>query len=401
MQKIRLGYDFAHPPELIWRYLLDHEGMVRWFDVDSVKMLRTVGKGSVGSVRRLTLAIGRNWPGAGLWGGGPRIHIDEEITGVDPERRLEYHVISGLPFRHHYGIVGLERLGTGCRLSWRVNFSLKTPGFESVLARSMEAWIRRALPQLDRLMRAEYSLTGAPLSGSLLCDDDEPFLEQARERYQRLGGISLRFKKCNSNHYWFARSYHRAQESLLSLVDEGSFIHPGWVLRLMIRFHDFYESNLKLWEGGRRSEVEYHWQEAFAAAELGPKWWLSQAEAALYGLRRAVWAHLCEDLPRALALTYWQYYSKQDSVEYETFAEDFTRIHPIFEVAQRALLRELPARDTKDMLLGYALPERLRHLLLRADPFDIRKERNRAWKRGQLQVQLLTEEKKARSGAGP
>jgi hypothetical protein len=381
MQRIRLGYDFAHPPEIVWRYLLDHEGMIRWSGLDQVELLRSVGGGGVGSVRRVSYSP------YGL----PGLGIEEEICGALKEERLEYRIIKGLPLRHHYGIIGLEKVGTGTRLSWRVNFIAKIPGLGRVIKAMWESLLRDALKRLDRLMRAEYSVVGADLRGQLLSGEDVLWRQRARDHCERLRETALRFKKCGSPHYWFARSYLNVQDSALALVDQGHFIQPGWVLRLFVRFHQIFESNLLAWESGHRAEVEFHWEEAFSAAELGGKWWINQAEGIAHALRRAAWAHLVEDLPRALSTTYWEYYSKVEGLDYESFAEDFYRLHPVFEAGERGLKSELPKPTFQESVLNQMVPRMIRRRIFQQNIFDIRRERRRAWERGRNLVRLLAD----------
>jgi hypothetical protein len=380
MQRIRLGYDFAHPPAIIWRYLMDHEGMARWTGLERVEVLRRVGGGGVGTVRRMSYGP------YGL----PALSIDEEICGASVEKRLEYRVVSGLPVKHHYGIIGLEPFGEGTRLSWRINFILKVPGLGRVLKAMWGSLLEDAMARLDRLMRAEYSVHGEEL-GHLLSQDDALWRSKGALHTDRLRRCTLRFKKCGSPHYWFSRSYLNVHESALALVDQGHFVQPGWVLRLMVRFHEIYEKNLLAWESGDLKDVEFHWQEAFKAAELGQNWWIHQAEGIAYALQRAVWAHLVEDLPRSLAMTYWQHYAELEGASYESFFEDFNRLHPIFETAQRGLKMELPSPTLQESILTQLVPRLIRRRIFQQNIFDIRRERRRAWERGRNLVKLLND----------
>lgn len=381
MQRIRLGHDFPHPPSVVWKYLLDHEGMIRWTGLERVELLRSVGNGGVGTIRRISFGP------YGL----PALAIDEEITGARKDRRLEYRIIAGLPLRHHYGIIGLEPLGSGTRLSWRVNFIAKVPGMGAVVKAMLDSLLKDAMHRLERLMLAEHSIHGDELRGQLLPEEDALWRQRGHDHCERLRQCALRFKKCGSPHYWFARSYLNVHESILGLVDQGHFVHPGWVLRLMARFHQIYESNLLAWESGDQDAVEFHWQEAFQAAEMGQKWWINPAEGIAHALRRAVWAHLVEDLPRALSTTYWEYYSKIDGLSFETFFEDFNRLHPVFEAAQRGLKMELPQPTLQESIATQLIPKIIRRRIFQQNVFDIRRERRRAWERGHNLVKLLAD----------
>ena len=384
MRRVRLDYEFAHPPEILWRYLTDHEGLIRWTDLERVGVLRAVGEGGVGTLRRMVLALPR----------GGSLKYDEEIVSAEVERRFEYRIISGLPLTHHYAMMQLDPFGTGTRLIWRKHFALKPKLLESIAGPLVERGMQRSLERLDRLMRAEYAVSGLRLLGRLPSEDEESQLEQARERRERLRELALRFRKADTAHYWFARLFQRLVESLLALVEEGHFIHPGWVVRLTNRLHELYEANLELWEAGRPEQVEEHWHEAFEASEIAPRWWTQETDAAFHALAFCLRAHVSEDWPRALATTFWDAYRDEPGFDYHTFFEDYCRLQPVFEAVRRALMREIPEPGlieavTSGELRGLLSKLRGRPLTFKGRRLDLRSERRRTWHRGEALLRLL------------
>jgi uncharacterized protein YndB with AHSA1/START domain len=378
MDQIQIYRDFEQSAERLWSYLTDHEGLVRWSGLRSVRVLRDVAAGGTGTVRRAELTVGPIGP----------LLIDEEICAHHPPHRLEYRVTRGLPLSHHYTILTLEPRGAGTRLHWRVHYAWRFPAPRRLIKRWLEKTLHAALERLDRLVRAELPCASiGPASAG-----EAPSVElatQLAERTATLRATALRFRRADSRHYWFARVYERLHSALLAMTDERRFLNPSWVLALSLELHDHYARNLERWEAGDQSSVDPHWREAFELAERPVEWWGHRHEAALAALRRAVWAHVCEDLPRALALTYWTHYHGQPGHRYDCFEEDYVRIAPCFDNARTALERELPPANARERLLRGALPAQLARSLGLSRPLDLSKERRRAWARGQGLVDLL------------
>jgi uncharacterized protein YndB with AHSA1/START domain len=112
-------YTFTHdvpvPPSVVWGVLADHAGMVRWTPLRKVEMEAggTPDANGVGAVRALHLV-------------GPPIR--EEVTAFEPDHRLGYRLLSGLPARDYTGEVTLEPSGTGTHIRWTIAFSPRLPG---------------------------------------------------------------------------------------------------------------------------------------------------------------------------------------------------------------------------------------------------------------------------------
>jgi uncharacterized protein YndB with AHSA1/START domain len=126
-------YTFTHsvpvPPATVWQVLADHPGMSRWTPLRRVVMEAggSPDPNGVGAVRALHLV-------------GPPIR--EEVTAFEPERRLGYRALSGLPARDYSGEVVLEPEGPGTRIQWTITFSPLFPGAQFPVSAAIRSTAR-------------------------------------------------------------------------------------------------------------------------------------------------------------------------------------------------------------------------------------------------------------------
>ncbi|HSP37816.1 MAG TPA: SRPBCC family protein [Frankiaceae bacterium] len=112
-------YTFTHDvpvsPSVVWGVVSDHVGMARWTPLRRAEMEAggAPDPNGVGAVRALHLV-------------GPPIR--EQITAFEPDRRLAYRALSGLPARDYTGEVTLEPAGSGTRIRWTIAFTPIVPG---------------------------------------------------------------------------------------------------------------------------------------------------------------------------------------------------------------------------------------------------------------------------------
>jgi hypothetical protein len=65
---------------------------------------------------------------------GPAVvHIREEVTGFDPERRLSYRALSGIPLRDWAGEVELAEHAGRTTIRWTITATTALPGADVVL----------------------------------------------------------------------------------------------------------------------------------------------------------------------------------------------------------------------------------------------------------------------------
>ena len=115
MIEIKLTREILASPEAIFAVLSDHRGMVGWAGAREV-VLRHEGDpppNGVGAVRVIRAA---------------GLAVEEEITGFDPPKRMEYRVVAGIPIRDHHGEIRLEPESDFTKLTWEIRFRPLIPG---------------------------------------------------------------------------------------------------------------------------------------------------------------------------------------------------------------------------------------------------------------------------------
>jgi uncharacterized protein YndB with AHSA1/START domain len=129
---------FAVSPEKLWAAINDHEGMSEW---TGARVNIIAGDGGVGTVRRVR-ARG--------------LAIDEEVTYLDPPRRMVYRIVGGVPLlRFHRGEMLVEPWGkTGAELTWDIVLDSAVPGFAKLLAAILGPALRDGLSKLRSQLTA-------------------------------------------------------------------------------------------------------------------------------------------------------------------------------------------------------------------------------------------------------
>lgn len=122
----------AAPVARVWAVLSDHEGMANWGPGMKVTLVRpgTPERNGVGAQRRLQM--------------GPAPAFVEEITAFEPEQRLTYRAVSGIPLRNYVGDVQLRAVGAGTEIRYTVSADNRIPGAAAVLANGLLFALKRA-----------------------------------------------------------------------------------------------------------------------------------------------------------------------------------------------------------------------------------------------------------------
>jgi Polyketide cyclase / dehydrase and lipid transport len=111
----------AVDPGAAWSIVSDHEYMSEWTPARAV-VLENLGRpdpNGVGAVRALH-----------MW--GPTIR--ERITAFEPPTRLEYELVSGLPFRDYTGQIIIGPSGNGSVITTTISFRTILPGTQLLVA---------------------------------------------------------------------------------------------------------------------------------------------------------------------------------------------------------------------------------------------------------------------------
>lgn len=133
----------AAAPEAVWALLADITTWSSWGAWDSA-VLRSEAPGggeAVGAVRELRL--GRN-------------RSVEELTALEPGRRMAYRLIGGnLPVRDYAAEVTLAPTPEGgTAIAWRSGFHAKLPGAGGMIARRLEPFLADTIQRVARAAEA-------------------------------------------------------------------------------------------------------------------------------------------------------------------------------------------------------------------------------------------------------
>ena len=100
-------------PAAVWRLLGDSSTWPAWTPIESVALDRPGGADGLGEIR--TFKTGRYL-------------VREEIVERQPERRLSYELLSGLPVRDYRATIDLTPQPQGTEIHWRTTFTATIPG---------------------------------------------------------------------------------------------------------------------------------------------------------------------------------------------------------------------------------------------------------------------------------
>lgn len=122
----------AATPARVWAVLADHEGMSKWAPGLKAALVRPGdternGVGARRSIRALPLLPA----------------IVEEVTCFEPERRLSYRAVAGVPLRDYTGEVVLRPAGYGTEIRYTVSAANRLPVAAAVLAHTLLFALKR------------------------------------------------------------------------------------------------------------------------------------------------------------------------------------------------------------------------------------------------------------------
>lgn len=126
----------AAPVSRVWAVLSDHEGMSSWGPGLQVTLARpgSPEPNGVGAQRRIKAVPGM----------APLV---EEVVAFEPDQRLSYRGVSGVPFRNYVGDVVLRPSGSTTEISYTVSADNRLPGVAAVLAHGLLFALKRAVKQ--------------------------------------------------------------------------------------------------------------------------------------------------------------------------------------------------------------------------------------------------------------
>ncbi|MBS9535061.1 SRPBCC family protein [Mycobacterium sp. M1] len=120
-------------PAQVWAVLSDHEGMSNWGPV-KVTLTRHGDFERNGAGAQRTIKAAPLLP-----------PLVEEVVDFEPEQRLSYKGVSGIPFRNYLGEVDLRPAGSGTAISYTVSADNPLPGVAAALAHGLLFALKRAV----------------------------------------------------------------------------------------------------------------------------------------------------------------------------------------------------------------------------------------------------------------
>jgi uncharacterized protein YndB with AHSA1/START domain len=370
------------PPSAVWPFLVEPELMNRWSEA-RIELVAT-GDGeeasAIGTLRTVTIRAWRS-----------QTQLLEVIEHSEPGRRLVYRVISGIPARYHRGEITLHPDGDGTQLRWDVRFRFPLPGMAKVASLVLQRQLNNSMKALAREVAGAPTTVLAPASPEVDDSAELPALFAAAEATlleQR--NLADRLSQDGDPKSWFVRVYEYVTEEQLKACRDGLFTHPGWVLRLIPRFHHYYLQSLQRFMGESAGECEQHWWSSFRAMDRASRWKRrSGLESIGYGIARGMQAHIEEDLPRTLAEIYvWHY---RDQCRYARFRADYLIMGNIFRAAASKIMKELPpgAKPLPFRVYDRLMLQEVKDALMARLYYDIARERRKAFERGERLVNLM------------
>ncbi|BBZ25306.1 SRPBCC family protein [Mycolicibacter hiberniae] len=118
----------------VWAVLTDYEGMSAWAPGLKITVIApgTPAPNGVGAQRRIQAVPGM----------APLV---EEIIAFEPEQRLSYRGVSGIPFRNYVGEVALRPTGSGTEIRYTVSADNRLPGIATALSHALLFGLKRAV----------------------------------------------------------------------------------------------------------------------------------------------------------------------------------------------------------------------------------------------------------------
>jgi hypothetical protein len=147
METFDFEYHLSVPPHVVFAELADPAYIERIapFKVKVTHVRDGVGyRYGVGSIRRIE-----------PWFGTP---YEEEITVFEPDSRMEYTTVNGVPFDHHHGVYRVEPDGQGgTRFTFHLEFSSRIPGLARLIKWPLEPINRRGFDNLVKQLEQRHA----------------------------------------------------------------------------------------------------------------------------------------------------------------------------------------------------------------------------------------------------
>jgi uncharacterized protein YndB with AHSA1/START domain len=136
------------PRAAVYALLRDGATWPRWSPIGSFRLEREGAEGgeSLGAIRVFRTGT---------------VHSREELLALEPDRRLAYTALSGLPMRNHEASVELADRDAGTVITWTESFEGRGPGVGFLIRLMLRGFVTRCV---DGLARYAASPATTPVS---------------------------------------------------------------------------------------------------------------------------------------------------------------------------------------------------------------------------------------------
>lgn len=375
-------------PEILWPLVTLPQEMSRWSSAPIIA--KEPGDGGfpngIGATRTVQVPLYKD----------RHMTLQETIEVVEPLQRLVYRVVDNPMIRYHHGEMNLVESKDGTLFTWDVEFQFTLGPLGKLAMIGLKREINKSLDVLEKIVvsytpPASAVRSSRPVQAELeedlhdLYTRAEKVLAEQHAHAEQLSGQGDRKR-------WFPLVYQFVTEEQIRRAKEGAVEHPGWVLRLIDTFHQYYWRNFEKWTDSEilsEQPAERHWRIAFGAMEK-PK---SDQKAMLLGLRGAIIAHIEQDLPRALAEVYIDHYA--DVCDYDRFRADYLLMGDVFSSASRQAISAMNPKNVP-WPFGYInglLPVEIETLLQQKLFYDVSNQRRKTFERGKAFAETLARRK--------
>lgn len=364
--------------DVAWTLLTDPASMNLW----SRARIEPVAPGDgghfagVGALRRVHMPRGGT--------------LDEVVVRADAPHRFLYRVLPNGMVREHRGEIAFAPSADGskARVRWTVDARLGYAIVEPLAKRLLLADLGASI---DRLASIAEHASAAPRPPSRDVDagvDLARLYAAATESLEEQRALADALDATHDEKRWFTRVYEYVTELMIEGARQERFVHPAWVLRLVPAFHAYYVDSLRAWMRSDMARVEPHWASAFRATEAAPRSLGDPERAAGYAVAKGMQAHIEEDLPRALAVTWAKSY--RGLCDYVRFRADYLAMGFVFQGAAARLLERIPT-SIRTRVTRLVLPEPMLDRLTAERHYDLHRQRRKAFERGERLARMIAD----------
>ncbi|CAM3897498.1 SRPBCC family protein [Smaragdicoccus niigatensis] len=126
------------PIDKVWSVVADHEGMAKWGPGRGLNVTLTQegspDRNGVGAVRRLAPAV-------------PGPAIVEQITVFEPNKRLQYKALAGVPLKDYFGDIELHEIPNGTEIVYRISATERVKVVEQLACKAISFTLLKLLVQ--------------------------------------------------------------------------------------------------------------------------------------------------------------------------------------------------------------------------------------------------------------